>query len=124
MDVTAAPAMPAPPVAIGGFGLANAVMLAPMSGVTDAPFRRLAAQVESVSQPRVALRYRIESRGWLTDVDGLATLRVPAAAFDAVIVSLRRGNIRVEDLTGSHVVARGRVRLELRTTRGHIQRPG
>jgi membrane-associated PAP2 superfamily phosphatase len=88
------------------------------------PGSRLAAQVESVSQPRVALRYRIESRGWLTDVDGLATLRVPAAAFDAVIVSLRRGNIRVEDLTGSQVVARGRVRLELRTTRGHIQRPG
>jgi lipid A 4'-phosphatase len=88
------------------------------------PRSRLAAQVEVLPQPHPALRYRIESRGWLTDVDGLATLRVPAAAFDAVIVSLRRGNIRVEDLTGSHVVARGRVRLELRTTRGHIQRPG
>jgi hypothetical protein len=68
------------------------------------------------------LRYHIESRGWLTDVDGLATLRVPAAAFDTVIVSLRRGDIRVEDLTGSHVVARGRLRLELRTAHGHIQR--
>jgi tRNA-dihydrouridine synthase B len=45
MDVTAAPAMPAPPVAIGGFGLANPVMLAPMSGITDAPFRRLATRL-------------------------------------------------------------------------------
>jgi lipid A 4'-phosphatase len=86
------------------------------------PGSRLAARVESVSQPRAALRYHIESRGWLTDVDGLATLRVPAAAFDTVIVSLRRGNIRVDDLTGSHVVASGRLRLELRTAHGHIQR--
>lgn len=86
------------------------------------PGSRLAARVESVSQPRAMLRYHIESRGWLTDVDGVATLRVPAAAFDTVIVSLRRGNIRVDDLTGAHVVASGRVRLELRTARGHIQR--
>lgn len=86
------------------------------------PGSRLAARFESVSQPRAALRYHIESRGWLTDVDGTATLRVPATAFDAVIVSLRRGNIRVDDLTGSHVVASGRLRLELRTARGRIQR--
>jgi tRNA-dihydrouridine synthase B len=29
------------PVSIGGIGLANRVVLAPMSGITDAPFRRL-----------------------------------------------------------------------------------
>ena len=84
------------------------------------PGSRLAAGVEVLSQPQPALRYRIESRGWLTDVDGLATVRVPAAAFDRVIVSVQQGNIRVADLTRSRVVASGRLRVELRTARGHI----
>jgi tRNA-dihydrouridine synthase B len=33
----------APPLRIGGYALANRVLLAPMSGITDAPFRRLVA---------------------------------------------------------------------------------
>jgi tRNA-dihydrouridine synthase B len=45
MDVIAAPLNPAPPVTIGSVRLANPVILAPMSGVTDAPFRRLAARL-------------------------------------------------------------------------------
>jgi hypothetical protein len=85
------------------------------------PGSRLAARVEVLSQPQPALRYRIESRGWLTDVDGLATVRVPAAAFDRVIVSVHQGDIRVSDLTRSRVVASGRLRVELRAARGHIQ---
>jgi hypothetical protein len=85
------------------------------------PGSRLAASLEWVSRPQPALRYRIESRGWLTDVDGMASLRVPAGAFDRITVSLGRGNIRVSDLTSSRVVAGGRVHLELRTARGHIQ---
>ena len=31
------------PLKIGGIAVANRVLLAPMSGVTDAPFRRLSA---------------------------------------------------------------------------------
>jgi len=85
------------------------------------PGSSLAAGVEILSQPQPALRYRIESRGWLTDVDGLATVRAPAAAFDRVIVSVHQGNIRVSDLTRSRVVASGRLRVELRAARGHIQ---
>jgi tRNA-dihydrouridine synthase B len=42
MDVNA-PALS--PIAIGNVRLANPVVLAPMSGVTDAPFRRLAAEL-------------------------------------------------------------------------------
>jgi tRNA-dihydrouridine synthase B len=45
MDVIAASLIPAPPVTIGSVRLANPVILAPMSGVTDAPFRRLAARL-------------------------------------------------------------------------------
>ena len=88
------------------------------------PGSRLAAQVEVVSQPRPALRYRIESRGWLTDVDGMVTVRVPAAAFDRVVVSVHRGNIRVSDLTRSHVLADGSLHLELRAAQGHVQPAG
>src|SRR3954468_18360062 len=33
------------PLKIGGIAIANRVLLAPMSGITDAPFRRLAAQL-------------------------------------------------------------------------------
>jgi tRNA-dihydrouridine synthase B len=36
---------PSEPLDIGGIRLANRVLLAPMSGVTDAPFRRLAARL-------------------------------------------------------------------------------
>src|SRR5579863_149578 len=61
------------------------------------PGSRLGARVELVSQPLRALRYRIEARGWLTDVDGVVTLRVPAAAFHHVIIDVQRGNIRVTD---------------------------
>jgi membrane-associated PAP2 superfamily phosphatase len=88
------------------------------------PGSRLAARVEVLSQPHSALRYRIEGRGWLTDIDGMATLRVPATAFDHVSVSLGRGNIRVSDLTRSRVVATGHLRLELHTARGRIQPSG
>ena len=34
-----------PPLRIGSLELSNRVILAPMSGVTDAPFRRLAARL-------------------------------------------------------------------------------
>jgi lipid A 4'-phosphatase len=88
------------------------------------PGSRLSARVEVTWQPHPALRYLIESRGWLTDVDGLATVRVPAAAFDHVLVSVHHGNIVVSDLTRSHVVSAERLHLELRTARGHIQPPG
>ena len=88
------------------------------------PGSHLAARAEIVSQPLPALRYRIESRGWLTDVDGMATVRVPARAFDRVIVTLGRGNIRVSDLTRARAIATGRIHLELRTARGHIQPTG
>jgi tRNA-dihydrouridine synthase B len=39
--------MPVQPLAIGPIALPNPVLLAPMSGVTDAPFRRLAARLGS-----------------------------------------------------------------------------
>ncbi|MGP8035582.1 MAG: hypothetical protein ACLPQ6_15750 [Steroidobacteraceae bacterium] len=74
-----------------------------------------------VSQPQPALRYRIEAQGWLTDIDGAVTLRVPAAAFRRVIVDVERGNIRVTDTTRAGAVREKRVQLEVHTARGHVQ---
>jgi hypothetical protein len=67
--------------------------------------------------------YRIETRGWLTDVDAVATLYVPAAAFDRVSVAVRRGDIRVSDLTRAGVVRERRPQLDLHTDRGYVQLP-
>lgn len=85
------------------------------------PTSRLGARLEVVSQPLPALRYRIEARGLLTDVDGAVTLRVPATAFDRVIVEVQRGNIRVSDTTRTGVVGEKHVQLELHTAHGHVQ---
>jgi lipid A 4'-phosphatase len=86
------------------------------------PWSRLGTRLELVSEPPARLRYRIESRGWLTDVDGAATLRVPAAAFERVIVHVGRGNIRVADTPHAHAARAGTVQLELHTDRGQIVR--
>jgi membrane-associated PAP2 superfamily phosphatase len=85
------------------------------------PMSRLGTRLEVLPQPQPRLRYRIEARGWLTDVDGLATLAVPGNAFERVIVNVGRGNIQVTDATQAGVVARRRVRLELHSGRGHVQ---
>jgi tRNA-dihydrouridine synthase B len=45
MDVLIEPARFADPLRVGDLTIANRVFLAPMSGVTDAPFRRLAARL-------------------------------------------------------------------------------
>jgi lipid A 4'-phosphatase len=86
------------------------------------PWSRLGTRLEFVSEPPARLRYRIEARGWLTDVDGAATLRVPAAAFERVIVRVGRGNIRVADRTRARGASAGAVALELHADRGRIVR--
>lgn len=86
------------------------------------PWSRLETRLELVSEAPARLRYRIEARGWLTDVDGAATLRVPAAAFERVIVRVARGNIRVADTTRARGASERAVQLELHTDRGQIVR--
>ena len=83
------------------------------------PTSRLDTHLDVVLQPLPTLRYRIETQGWLTDVDGVATVRLPATAFQRVIVNVRSGNIRVSDTT--HAAAEKRVQLELHTSHGHVQ---
>jgi lipid A 4'-phosphatase len=87
------------------------------------PTARLGARFDTLAGPVPALIYVVEERGPLTDVDGFARLSVPAAAFERIVVRVRRGNIEVVDVTQARVVQRGIVQLELHTGRGTVRRP-
>jgi lipid A 4'-phosphatase len=82
---------------------------------------QLGAHLDSTPPPAAVLRYRLEEQGWLTDVDGFATLTVPADAFERVRVWVHRGDIHVVDATRAGVVRSGSVELQLSTARGTVQ---
>jgi membrane-associated PAP2 superfamily phosphatase len=85
------------------------------------PGAHLGAHLESVQEPAPVLRYSIEARGWLTDVDGLVRLTVPASAFGRIRVRVARGNIRVIDTTQAGVVRARALQLELHTAAGAVR---
>jgi hypothetical protein len=87
------------------------------------PSSRLDASSQFVSEPIPTLAYRIEQRGWITDLDASATIRIPRGALEQVMVHLQRGNIRVIDLTPNHEVGSGAIRLDLHTAAEHVQQP-
>src|ERR1700761_6185181 len=74
-SVTSSPELRPKSLKIGGIDLANRVLLAPMSGVTDAPFRRLASRLgaglvvsemtasDDLAQGRPISRLRCEAAG-------------------------------------------------------------
>ncbi len=84
-----------------------------------------ASRLDTVTQFRAApvptLIFRIEQRGWFTDLNGVATLQIPARAVQRVVVRLERGNISVTDATRAAVVRSGRVKLDLRTGAGAVR---
>lgn len=86
------------------------------------PSAHLGARLETVPGPAPVLRYSIEARGWLTDVDGFARFTAPASAFERIRVRLGQGDIRIVDATQAHAVRNGMVQLELQTGRGTVQR--
>ncbi len=87
------------------------------------PLSRLGAHIEFIPDPVPRLLFRIEQRGLFTDLDGFASLRVPAAGLERVVVRLRQGDIRVTDATRAGVATNGTLRLDLHTGAGHIQSP-
>lgn len=72
---------------------------------------------------RAMLGYSIEQRGWFTDLSGQARIQLPLLDFQRIVIELDRGNITVTDLTRAGAVRSGRVRLELETKTGYVQRP-
>jgi len=55
------------------------------------------------------VRYRIVQSGWLTDLDGVASVRLPLGALERISVHLDRGNVRVRDETQGRAATTGRV---------------
>lgn len=87
------------------------------------PASRLDATTQFRAEPVPTLSYRIEQRGWITDLDASATIHVPPGELRRVVVQLQRGNIRVTDTTRDRVVNSGRIQLDLHTAAGHVQPP-
>jgi hypothetical protein len=85
------------------------------------PTSRLNAFVDFKPDPLPTLYYRVEQTGWFTDLNGAATVLVPAAGLARVVVRLGHGNIRVWDMTRSGVVRSGILHLDLKTASGHVQ---
>jgi membrane-associated PAP2 superfamily phosphatase len=67
---------------------------------------------------RNQLSYRLEQRGWLTDLGAELAIRVPGGQLEHIAIDVGRGNIKVTDLTQARVLREGRVRLALRTGSG------
>jgi hypothetical protein len=87
------------------------------------PTSRLRASYKFRADRGPALIYRIEQQGWFTDLDGAATIVLPADRLERLVVHLRHGNIRARDHTTRGVVANGIVLLDLQTGDGHVQVP-
>ena len=85
------------------------------------PTSRLNAFVDFKPDPLPTLYYRVEQTGWFTDLNGAATVLVPAAGLARLVVRLDHGNIRVRDMTRSGVVRSGILHLDLKTASGHVQ---
>lgn len=87
------------------------------------PMSELTPRVEFDPAGVPTLRYRIVQRGWFTDLDGSAAVRLPAGGLDRVAVRLDRGNIRVTDATRERLAASGRLTLDLSTRSGRVLAP-
>jgi membrane-associated PAP2 superfamily phosphatase len=87
------------------------------------PTSQLLALNQYSAAPVPTLHYRIEERGWFTDLDGMASVRVPVGRLAQIVVRVRRGNIKVTDDTRAGSVRNGLIRLDLRTAQGHLQYP-
>jgi hypothetical protein len=88
------------------------------------PGSRLDTSTEFHSMPIPTLSYRIEERGWITDLSASATIRVPPGELQRIVVRLKQGDIRVSDTTRNRLVRSGHLRLDLHTDSGRILQPG
>jgi membrane-associated PAP2 superfamily phosphatase len=77
---------------------------------------------EFEERPVATLRYRVTQKGWFTDIDGVARIRLPVQDLRAIVVRVGRGDISVADATGRF--AAGRLpTLDLQTSDGRVQQP-
>jgi hypothetical protein len=68
--------------------------------------------------------YRIEQPGWTTELDASATIHLPPAELQHVVLRLRHDNIRVTDVTRDRIVKSGTIQLDLHSAAGHVRQSG
>jgi lipid A 4'-phosphatase len=76
------------------------------------PTSVLATHAEFESKPIPTLHYRIEQRGWFTDLDARLSVRLPAGELQRIAVRLDHGDVKVTDATGDRALG-NRIRLDL-----------
>jgi lipid A 4'-phosphatase len=72
-------------------------------------------------RPVPVLRYRITLKGWFTDIDGTARIRIPVRDLHRVTVRLTHGDIHVFYETHS-AISRRALKLDLQTREGSVFR--
>ena len=86
------------------------------------PTNNIKAVWEFDALPVPVLRYRVTLKGWFTDIDGTARIRIPVSGLHRVTVRLRHGDIRVFYETHS-ATSRGMPMLDLQTRDGSVFQP-
>lgn len=85
------------------------------------PGSRLATATQFLAAPTPTLRYDIEERGWITDLSAQLRIELPVGNLRQLSVQLGQGTVRIVDATGAQVLARRRLRLNLKTGSGSVQ---
>jgi lipid A 4'-phosphatase len=60
------------------------------------PTNEIHSSWEFEARPAPALRYRVVEKGWFTDIDGVAHLRIPAQGLRTLVVRAKHGDITVK----------------------------
>jgi hypothetical protein len=87
------------------------------------PTNEIRAAWEYRERPAPTLVYRIAQKGWFTDIDGVARIRLPVRNLRRITVRVGRGNIRIVDATGGRLGAVHLPTLDLYTGDGRVERP-
>ncbi len=88
------------------------------------PTNEIRAGWEFEERPVPTLRFRVVEKGWFTDIDGVARIRIPARVPRRIAVRAERGDIAVFDETGGAIAADRLPALDFFTADGRVRRDG
>lgn len=88
------------------------------------PTNEIRAAWEFRERPAPTWTYRIAQKGWFTDIDGVARIRLPVRNLRRITVRVGRGDIRIVDATGGRPGAGHLPALDLHTGDGRVRTRG
>jgi hypothetical protein len=87
------------------------------------PANEFRATWEFEKRPVPTLRYRVSRKGWFTDIDGVARLRVPRRNLQSLLVRVGSGDITVADEPETGTPPGRLPALDLHTSDGSVRQP-